>query len=450
MKITVLGGGSVRTPLLVRGLLLQQDLPLQKITLFDTDQSRATNIMRVVDRVAEHFGGGTEIGTADSIESALESADYIFSSFRQGGDFARVLDEKVPLAMGELGQETVGPGGFSMAMRSIPPSLRYADLAFRVCPEAWYINFTNPSGILTQALLDHSRNPRVVGICDAPVAIQRIAATIYGVPAVDVAIRYFGLNHLGWVTSVKIGGEEKIADLTGDMAEAFASYEPLYSSLIPHMRRYGIIPNEYLLFYLFRDDIVEKLKVSGTTRGEGIARDNAELFRRLTDPDLDPVAAYEAYLAGREAGYMATESGNVREKKDFSLFEKGISFGYDDVAIMIMRALSGNGATELPVNVRNGGFCSWLEAADVIEVSCRIDRNGLSPVPFDPRLPEDLASLVRSAKAYERMTSEAAVTFDLRMARKALSMNPLLAHPAKADELLNRILEAQGDRIILR
>jgi 6-phospho-beta-glucosidase len=211
------------------------------------------------------------------------------------------------------------------------------------------------------------------------------------------------------------------------------------------MRRYRLIPNEYLLFYLFRDEVIDKLKKSGPTRGERIAAEDADLFRHLSDPGSDPVAVYEAYLTRREGSYMANESGNARRQKGVSLLEGHASFGYDDVAIMIMRALSGNGAVELPVNISNGDFCPWLEASDVIEVSCRIDREGIEPVSFDPNLSEDLASLIRKAKAYERMTAEAAAVSDIRLARKALSLNPLLADPSKADSLFTRILETQGE-----
>ncbi|HOX33626.1 MAG TPA: hypothetical protein PLB91_14945 [Spirochaetales bacterium] len=446
MKIAVLGGGSVRTPLLLRSLFLAEELGLEEVALYDTDSAKLKLMGRVIARLEEAYRPRTRVSFAESPEGALRGADYIFSSFRPGGDDARVLDERVPLSLGELGQETVGPGGFSMALRSVPPSLAYAELAARTCPQAWYVNFTNPSGIISQALLSSSPNPRVVGICDAPVAIMRIAAALYGARPEEAELSYFGLNHLGWAYSLRIRGEERLRDLAVARAREFAEAEPLYRSLVGHMRETGLVPNEYLLFYLHSADIVAKLLAGGETRGEFVRRRNAELLAGLAEPSADPVERYEQYLQSREDGYMAKESGAAREPKKVSLFHKDGGMGYDDVAIMVIKALAGIERTVLPVNVRNGSFCPWLEKEDVIEVSCEIGPEGMRPIGRAPELPGRLVELVRGVKAYERDLARAAAAGDRALAAKALAENPLVG-AGKAARLFDAILAAQGEAL---
>lgn len=446
MKITVLGGASVRTPLLVRSLLLARDLPLAEIALFDTDGRKADLMMRVIDRVRERFSPSARITLPSTPVDALRGADFVFSSFRPGGDAARVLDERVPLLRGTLGQETVGAGGFSMALRSVPASLAYADLAAELCPSAWYVNFTNPSGIITEALLSHSRNRKVIGICDAPIAIQRIAASLYGVPVQEVQMRYFGLNHLGWAHSLRVSGVERLPELIAHRAEEFAAAEPLYRDLIPHMKETGLVPNEYLLFYLFHRRIAAALAFGGETRGEAVLKSNAALLAALADPSRDPVEAYEGYLQGREDGYMSKESGRTREASPVSLFVKKANLGYDDVAIMTMRSLMGLGAAELPLNVRNGGFCPWLREEDVIETTCAIGPDGPVPIGTAPDLPAGPRGLVASVKAYERGVATAASTGDRALAADALSANPLVGSSV-GPELLRAMEAAHGDAL---
>jgi 6-phospho-beta-glucosidase len=446
MKIAVLGGGSVRTPLLLRSLFLAEELGLDEVALYDTDQVKLERMGRVIARLEERYRPRARVSFSASPEAALGGADYIFSSFRPGGDGARVLDERVPLSLGELGQETVGAGGFSMALRSVPPSLAYAALAARICPKAWYVNFTNPSGIISQALLNYSPNPRVVGICDAPVAIMRIAAGLYGAKPEEAELSYFGLNHLGWAYSLRVRGEEKVRDVATVRARDFAEAEPLYRALVDHMAETGLVPNEYLLFYLHAPEIVAKLLAGGETRGEFVLRRNAELLDRLADPAADPVESYERYLQSREDGYMAKESGEAREPKKVSLFHKDGGMGYDDVAIMVIEALAGIRRAVLPVNVRNGSFCPWLEKGDVIEVSCEIGPEGPRPIGKAPELPARPVELIRRVKAYERDLARAAATGDRALAGKALAENPLVDE-GKAAGLYEAILAAHREAL---
>ncbi|GAB1484188.1 6-phospho-beta-glucosidase [Treponema sp.] len=429
MILAIIGGGGVRTPLLINGLFSGTSVPPDEVRLFDTDKERLRLIGRVVSAVVAHHGNRSKLVYTDNPEVAFDGADFVFSSFRQGSEAARVHDESVPLSLGILGQETVGAGGWSMAMRTIPQALSYADTLHRYSPDAWLINFTNPSGIVTEALYRFSSHQRTIGICDAPVVIGRMAAQALGLPYESVAIKYFGLNHLGWAYSVMVDGVERIEEIIRFHLKEFIAAEPFYTALENHIQETGLLPNEYLLYYLNTAKVLQSYKDSGNSRGAFILESSKDLFKRLSDTSADPVQAYEEYLTIREGSYMTKESGLARPVSQKKLFSGKKSFGYDDIALGIMNAISTDAELSLPVIIRNGDYCPYLEADDSIEVTCNIGAAGPRVAYPAPTYPESCEKLIRLVKSYERLTAKAALGNNEQVARLSLGANPSLRAP---------------------
>lgn len=442
MKLGVIGGGSVRTPLLIKNLLERNDPELETISLFDTDAERMELIAPVLNEIAARLGVEKEIQICDRFEQMAESADFVFSSFRQGGDEGRVLDESVPESLGMLGQETVGAGGAAMALRTLPAALDYAERLNRISPDAWLINFTNPSGILTQALLNHSSHKRILGICDAPIVVKNMAARYLDCPVDEISFRSFGLNHLGWVYDIRRKGEPVLENLVA-RAEEFVKTEPLYISLTDHIRETGMIPNEYLLFYLHSEDVRKKYAASSYKRSQFIADINKELYDNLRNRgEKGAIDVYESYLTKREGSYMAVETGNAREEERVDIFARQNKFGYDDVAIAVMDALRGKADTTLPVNRKNSS-CPYLEADDIVEADTFISKDTYSR-DFDvPELPESCQTMIKAVKAYERTLVRGYIEKDRALLLEALQHNPLIPDD-RAESLLDAIVETHN------
>ncbi len=437
MKLSVIGGGSVRTPLLIKNLLERNNPDLETIALFDTDPEKMQLIKPILDEISEHLKVKKNIQICTSFEEMAENTDFVFSSFRQGGDQGRILDESIPDALGMLGQETVGAGGAAMALRTLPVALDYAEKLHRIAPDAWLINFTNPSGILTEALLNHSSHDKIVGICDAPIVIKNMAASYLNCPVDDIDFRTFGLNHLGWVYDVTLKGKPILGQLIEE-AEKFVETEPLYRNLLDHIKETRLIPNEYLLFYLHSEDVRKKYAGESYKRSQYIADINQEFYRSLKKGNVKALDAYQEYLEKREGSYMAVETGNAREKQRVDIFARKNKFGYDDVAISVMDALRGKGDTVLPVNRKNDS-CSYLERSDVLEVDSHLHKGGYSEGFEVPELPERCVSLIKNVKAYERKLVEGYMKKDRSLILEAFGYNPLIKSE-KAQVLLDEII----------
>src|SRR5437762_9209238 len=300
MKITLIGAGGVRTPLLVHGLAAAgASLPIEELAFWDIDSARLAVMGRVAAAMAKRRGLQARLTTCSTPEQALEGADYVITSIRVGGIDARVKDETIALAHGLVGQETVGAGGFACAMRNLAAMLEYARLIERVAPDATVINFTNPVGIISQGLLNHS-DVNILGVCDTPLETFETIAKALDRNPFDLRFDYLGLNHLGWVRSIR---DRQGTELLPRILSSPDLIRKCYRhTLFPanFIQRLGLLPTEYLYFYYFPDEAYENTKRSGQSRGQAIAAMNIALFKKLAQtPDLQVIDIYENYLRER-------------------------------------------------------------------------------------------------------------------------------------------------------
>ena len=431
MKIAVIGGAGVRTPLLVHGLT-RSTVPIDEIALFDIDRDRLAAIAPLAQRLSR----GAAVSRCESIEDCLTHSSFVFTSIRVGGIAARARDEQTSLSHGIVGQETVGPGGFAMAMRTIPPMVEYARLVERHAPEAWIVNFTNPVGIITQAVR-RATSARIVGICDTPTELFHEIAHALDLPAAECTFDYFGLNHLGWVREVLHRGRPMLQTLWDSAKKLRAIYRaPLFEP--DFLTRLRLLPTEYLYYYYRPADAFENVRRAGSSRGSVIQQLNARLFEDLSRPVADPVGAYEQYLTARNAGYMQIESGASRPD-DKSPWDGPT--GYDRIALSVVDAIHSNSGAIVPLNVANRGNLPELEDDDVIEVPCVVNSNGAQPLHAGP-LPTQVRDLVVQVKDYERLTVDAALSGERRTAERALARNPLVPDSTLATRLVHALLDA--------
>ena len=433
LKVTLIGGGGVRTPLLIYGLA-QSGLAIGDLVLHDSDMARAA-LMASLGRELASF----RIATAAQLEDAVEGADFVLSSIRVGGIGARARDERISIEHGLTGQETTGPGGCAMALRTVPVALAHARVVEKHAPRAWLINFTNPAGLITQALTTHT-GVRVIGICDTPAELFFRIGEVLGER--DVECDYAGLNHLGWVRRVRFRGEDVTALLLANDDSLRRMYPAdLFDPAL--IRTLGLIPSEYLFFYYSRRKAYENQRRAGATRGSEIERMNADLFARLaTQSPREAIETYRSYLAQRNASYLRleAEAGSAFEGREAETDPFETATGYHRIAIEVMQALSSDDPRRVVVNVPNCGAIEDLAKEDVVEVACSISRNGANPFPVG-RLPESVRGLVQSVKAYERTAIRAAVERSAALAQLAM-----LEYPVIGDwELAIRLRESLVD-----
>jgi len=428
MKIAVIGGGGVRTPLLVNGLT-QSVLPIDEIALFDVDQER----LAIVTSLARSFSGSVR-PYADA-RACVSDAAFVFLSIRVGGIAARVRDEAIAGAHDTVGQETVGAGGFAMAVRTIPHAVEYARLIAEAAPRAWIINFTNPVGIVTQAMTLET-SARVIGICDTPTELFEEVAHVLGLDSPRCRFDYFGLNHLGWLREVYCNGEPQLARVWEDPALLSRIYRaPLFDTSLLQTER--LLPTEYLFYYYSPRAAIENVKRAGQTRADAIAQLNEQLFRDLAGAGADRRVIYERYLQARSAGYMQIESG-ASQPIDRSTSPVARLTGYDKIAVNVVRAMHFNTNAIIPLNVRNQGTLPALEDRDIVEVPCVVNANGAHPLHVEP-VPAHARELLVRVKEYERLTVAAATTRSRDAAERALTHNPLVAEPALARTLVEAL-----------
>ena len=431
MKITIVGGGGVRVPLLVNGLV-HSDLPIDEIALFDIDAERT----RLIAAVAAQFAAAARLSVEPRLEAAIDGADYVFTSIRVGGIERRARDEQIALAFGLVGQETVGPAGFAMAMRTIPHLVRYAREVQHRAPQAWIINFTNPVGIVTQAITEDG-NARVIGICDTPTELFADVARVLDLPHDRCLFDYFGLNHLGWLREVYLDGAPQLSRLWDN----HPLLERVYRARLfdaPFLHRLRLLPTEYLFFYYRPREALANLQSAGRTRGRDIAELNERLFHDLATAGSSARHVYEAYLEERSAGYLRLEVGGASgparaEPADGRAQELA---GYDRIALAVVRAIHINSNAIIPLNVANKGTLRGLADTDVVEVPCVVGANGARPLAVEP-MPDDVRELVVRVKEYERFTVDAASAPSMDAAVRALSLNPLVGTHALARRLVD-------------
>ncbi len=447
MKLTVLGAG-IRTPLLLSGLTRRADvLGLDEVVLHDCDKRRLETMAAFGGELCRGWGARFQVRAAEVSEAAIEGADFVFSAIRVGGEAGRIIDEQVPLQHGIVGQETTGPGGFAMALRTIPVMIDYARTIERVAPHAWLINFTNPAGLITQALQDHS-GIKVIGICDTPTAMKRTIARVLGVPGDAVGLDYFGLNHLGWVRRVLVDGADRLPELLDRFEElrtAGAEWAPFDAGLV---RDLGMLPNEYLYYFYYRERALENIRRSGGTRAQRLEKLNrpawGSLSKGAATGDWAPArAAYESAMSTRHSTYMAHESGRSDPVAghDEELFE---GEGYEGLAMAVLTSIRTRANVPLIVNVpANGAVAGFGD--DVLELPCLVDEHGAAPLEAGGA-PPIARSLMEPVKTYERLTVEAAVGRSYSAATQALLAHPLVGSYRLATAMLDEYLYRHGLR----
>lgn len=446
MKLAVIGGAGTRVPLVLTGLMrFHQDLRTDEVVLWDINTGRQSVIDRICAAMIERHGVPIKVRTGKSVEDTIDGADFIIASVRVGGTNTRVLDEQIALAHGVLGQETVGPGGWAMALRTIPTVLEYARLAEKIAPKSWLLNFSNPVGIVLQALLAAGVK-RTIGVCDTPRELFESVASLLGVPSQQVFFDYLGLNHLGWVRSVQVNGRNRLPELLADPERlAHAYHVPLFTG--EYLQQLKLLPTEYVYFYLNAERAVEKLKQAARSRGQMVAEQEQRLFQEVAEVGQDSarvVAAYDNFLASRNATYFQLETGAKvdQEKMDSArkeLYEKAA--GYERIAVDVMRAIARNRLTVFPVDVANNGAMDELDGGDAVEVPCVMDANGAKPLAVGA-IPEQVRPLLLKVKEYERLTAQAALEGSAKIAAKALAANPLVSDSRLAEQLSAEYLRA--------
>lgn len=432
MKLALIGGAGVRVPLLAGGFARATSLHVDRLDLYDVDQAR----LGIVADLARRMAPALTIETHAAPEPCVEGADFVITSIRVGGIAQRAKDEATCMAHGLVGQETVGPAGFAMAVRTIPAMLEYGRLVARHAPNAWLVNFTNPVSIISQALRQHT-GARSIGICDTPAEIFEDAAHALGLPPAACGYDYFGLNHLGWLREVTFQGEPQMARLWDDDARLDAAYRaPLFER--ERLRDLRLLPTEYLYYYYRPEAAFANLRRAGTSRGVVVSGLTDALFADLARGLDEPIERYQRYLAARDGSYMQLESGSgtPRIKPDWAELS-----GYDKIALMTISAIAGNTGAVIPLNVPNLGILPFLDADDIIETPCIVDAKGPHPRPV-AAVPDHARALIAAVKEYERATVQAAITGDRGDRIGALALNPLVSDRPLAERLVDALLPA--------
>jgi 6-phospho-beta-glucosidase len=452
LKLTFIGAGGARTPLVIQSLLDRQSrVPLTQVCMMDTDAERL-ELMQMVckPRLAAGEAAFDVTWTTDP-RRAIEGADFVVLTFRVGQMASRVIDEQVPLHYGVLGQETTGPGGFAMALRTVPVLLKYVELIRELSPEAWLFTFANPSGLLTEAVTRAAGYERCVGICDDPPAMVRGAALALGVAPQDLFPEYFGLNHLGWLRALYLRGVDQLPAMLEALRASGARIPglPFEADFIHSL---GLVPSEYLFFYYYPRQSVENLLQAGQSRAQQILPFNDELYaslRRIRDEDANPLLVedvYRRYLRQRHETYMTLETGErAAEALPSEALEQIASSaeGYSGVALDLIEGLSSSRGAVLLLNVPNRGAVPGMAEDDVVEVTCFV-RNGVVRPFALGAIPDHALGLMKSVKAYERLTIQAAIEQSYALALKALALHPLIPSFEVARAILDDYTREHG------
>ncbi|MEW1669331.1 family 4 glycosyl hydrolase [Streptomyces albidoflavus] len=441
MRLTILGGGGFRVPLVYRALAGSE---VDTLTLYDTDPLRAGVMRSVLDGLPRPADGGglPRVVVAESLDDAVRGADFVFSAIRVGGTAGRVADEHIPLSEGLLGQETVGAGGVLYGLRTVPVALRIAERVAELAPGARVINFTNPAGTVTEAMAS-VLGPRVIGICDSPVGLVRRAARAAGADPDTVGYDYVGLNHLGWLRSLTTpDGRDLLPGLLADEA-ALGSFEEGRLFGATWLRALGALPNEYLHYYYFRRETLAAVRAAEQTRGAFLDGQQSAFFAEARRQPERAFALWERTRLEREETYMAeSRAASGGWERDTCDLDGG---GYDQVALALMRALARDRPARLILNVRNGAggpgaplVLPALPADAVVETVCEVDGSGVRPVVSPVPLGPAELGLVLQLKAVERATIEAALFKDREAALRAVALHPLVDSVAAAERVLAR------------
>jgi len=411
MKLAIIGGGSTYTPELVDGFArLRDQLPVEQLALVDPDQERLDAVGAISRRILAKQGHPGEVLATSDVVEGVEGADAVLFQLRIGGQAARNVDETLPLDFCCLGQETTGAGGLAKALRTVPVVLDLAEQVRKHAPNARIVDFTNPVGIVTRALLDAGHD--AVGLCNVAIGFQRRFASAYGVTADQVALDHVGLNHLTWIRGVRIGGEERLDEIIALQGEEIAGNLHLPAKILSDLHA---IPSYYLRYFYEHDAVVKELKES-ESRAEQVAAMERQLMELYKDPSVD-------------------------EKPEL-LAKRGGAF-YSEAAVELIASLT-NPAGEADlrvVNMRNNGTLPFLSDDTVIEVSAEVSSTGIKAVPQAP-LPAHMRGLIAHVSAYEELALDAAIHGGRDRVVQALLANPLIGQYDLANRLGDALIAA--------
>jgi 6-phospho-beta-glucosidase len=413
VKVAVVGGGSTYTPELIDGFArLGAGLGLTEVALVDPDSTRLSVIGPFARRIVAHYGESTRITWTADLDAGVSGATVVVIQLRVGGQAARISDETFPLDCGCIGQETTGAGGLAKALRTVPVVLDVAERARRLAaPGAWIVDFTNPVGIVTRALLDAGH--RAVGLCNVAIGFQRRFAALFGADPDAVALDHVGLNHLTWERGVHVAGVDRLPELLSAHLPAIAAEVAIPAEVIATL---GCVPSYYLRYFYCHDEVVREER--GTpSRGQRVAEIEAELLHQYADPSLSTKPA----LLGERGGAY-----------------------YSEAAIGLIASLFDPAAAgRHPVNVRNAGTLPFLPEDAVIEATCEVDAGGATPAPVEAVGPA-LAGLIAAVSGYEELALDAALRGGRSRVYAALLAHPLVGQHELADALTDKLLAANG------
>lgn len=447
MKLTMIGGGGVRTPLAMPPILQRAErLELKELCLMDINETKLQIFGALIRDVAKRVESNLKITLTTDAKEALSGSDFVITTIRVGGDYGRVLDERIALHLGVLGQETTGAGGFAMAMRSIPMILEYAKLLRDVNPDAWILNFTNPAGLVTQALRDQGFD-RTIGICDSANGALHAVSSFLEIDRGELDSEVFGLNHLSWGRSVKRAGKELLTPLLRDEDFHAKTLLRLFDSDL--VKEIGMWLNEYLYYWYYSREAVEKIQNKKLTRGESILRWNSDLINKLREIDVkndinNARSIYADYMKKRIGTYMSHNDEEHEEYSNSLLMDQ--EEGYMGVALDTIQSLHTNTPLHTALNVPNNGAIDCMNPTDVVEVSCIVDGKGVRPQKIG-EIPRHQEILMRTVKLYEKLTVEATIKRSKFIAVQALMNHPLIYSYPLAVTLVNEYIQAHEEYV---
>lgn len=424
LKLAIIGGGSSYTPEIIEGIIQRHDrFPVTEIVLVDIEagKEKLEIIGHLSKRMIEKANKPIQLSWTLNRKEALRSADFVSTQIRVGGLEAREKDERIPLSHGYLGQETNGAGGIMKAFRTIPVLMELAEEMHEICPNAWMINFTNPAGIVTEALLKYSAHDKVIGVCNIPYNMRHSSAEILNANPDDVVIDFVGLNHFVFGRHVYVNGEDRTKDVLANLANNELDYSPANIISLGWSKTFiesiGLLPNPYHEYYFQTKEVLEKdiqaFKENGT-RAEQVREIEKALFEIYDKPTL--------------------------QEKPKELEERGGAF-YSNVACSLMASIHNNSQDIQTVNTTNQGAIPSLPYDAVIEVNCIITKEGPKPIATGD-LPPSIKGHVLQMKAFEELVIEAALSGNYEDAYLAFVMNPLIGNEKDAKQLLDELLEA--------
>jgi 6-phospho-beta-glucosidase len=437
VKLAVLGGGGFRTPAIYRALAEGSTrVRFDAVVLYDPDQARLDRIMAVLAGMDERFDHPVPVTTTTDLEQAVDGADVIYCAVRVGGLAGRLLDETAALAEGVIGQETTGAGGITFALRTVPVVTAIAEVVDRRAPEAMFINFTNPVGLVTEAVR-RILGDRAVGICDAPQALCRRVAVALGRRPEDLWFDYFGINHLGWLRGVFEHGRDLLPALLGD-DDRLQSFEEGRLFGPAWLRSVGMIPNEYLYYYDFTSEALAGMR-SGRVRAEFLRRQQDGFYAGHDEPAAS-LAVWEASLAEREGSYME-EAWSGRDDDLEVVSTARETGGYGRLSLDLVDALTCEGQEVLILNVANRSSLPFLDEAAVVEVPCVVSRGAIIPTAIGS-VPMAARARIEAVRTAERAAIDAALSHSRSLAIRALALHPLVGSATIAARILDRHLAA--------